>query len=121
MKIRYYMITIDKCKKDVAPTKNDFKVILFQFKIKLQFNLENLFCYEYKINKWIHYHGIISSKQFLNYTDFKKTGYSFKIKYLKTTIDLLGAIRYINKCKIDKVDCQLNNQIFINNLAHIYS
>jgi len=94
------MITIDKCRKDKAPSKMDFKILISLFKHKLKFENTNIFCYEFKKNKWIHYHGIIKSSTYLKYTDFVRKGWSFKIQYLKTTEDLLGAVRYINKQKI---------------------
>ncbi len=119
---RYYFITIDRVNHLTKyPTKEEYKTLLLKLRRNIIFNLENIYCYEYKKDKWLHYHGIISSNFYLKYTDFKEKGYSIKLIYCKTTESLLQKIRYINKNKIDKVDCDISNSQFINNLASLYS
>lgn len=124
--VNYYMLTLDQVCMAKRPTKESYKKLLLYLKKKFELNLENVFCYEFKKktsddNKWLHYHGIVSCKSKLKYKDFIVTGYSIDLQYCKTIKDLLVKVRYICKLKTDKVDCQLNNHMFIKMLSNIYS
>lgn len=107
--MRYYMITLDKCKLDKKPTKEDYYSLLLIFNKHFQkFERTKIECFEYKnkgnkYKKWIHYHGIIKSDKFLIYTKFKATGYSIKLEYLKNISDIERATEYIIKYKKDEV------------------
>ncbi len=106
--MRYYMITLDRCKTDVIPNKENYFKIIRLMKVQQYFEETGIFCFEYKqksdeLKKWIHFHCIVKSTGFLYYTKFIQFGYSIKCMYLKTTEDIVRAAVYINKNKTDEV------------------
>ncbi len=104
-----YFLTIDKVNMKLSkPTKKS--LLQVRNKVCQQGNLQPLkpyqmHCFEYKSNKRLHYHCLLTSTySFIKYTKVKVTNYSIKLIKLKTPLDIARTAGYISKLKIDKCD-----------------
>lgn len=118
MQKTYYFITIDKTQSTVAPTKDEYKLLLDALSEKYQLSLEvrcPVQCFEFKkkgnklkgtlVHNWLHYHGILTSEK-VRRRKLKiiKKGYSIKIIELETMRDVLFYSGYIQKHMTDQTD-----------------
>lgn len=104
----FYFVTIDKTSLESQPTKNDYqKVIQSVLNKNGLYTYRLLKCFEYKLkesDKWLHFHAIMESKQYVEYALFQKKGYHIRVSHLKSSIDLANACSYIIKDKVDGAD-----------------
>ncbi len=108
----FYFLTLDKCKIDSMPTKEDYKELIAELSLFHLFREVGVHCYEHKtkmvlkkkFKKWLHYHTIIVANQYIKYTDLRVEGYSIKLKHLESKFDVAKVAAYICKNKIDLIN-----------------
>lgn len=110
----YYFLTIDQCRTiDVdPPTIDSYAQIMGNLSLFNNFReIGHLNCFEYKTKKyngmiyndWLHYHTVITAKQFISYDRMRIKGYSIVLKLLRNHYDVIKVSNYICKNKVDSI------------------
>ncbi len=114
----FYFLTIDKTitTSMVKPTKELYCNVFLKLKKKCKINYTNekypVKCYEFKskgsvrknnkCHDWLHFHGIVQSKNKINYKDSIIKGFSIVWVPIYDMANMARLCGYCNKDKIDK-------------------
>jgi len=104
-----FALTIARCRIDEVPTKQSIYDIRDRLFHDHQMNMTSfkVECFELKKNGWLHYHASILCKGYPVFKDIRYSGWSVKLKLLRTYYDINNWCGYVCKHKIDVIDIKI--------------